>query len=112
MGMSVKSHYCGGKLTSISILPFASAKCPCGKKVMKKDCCKDKMAEIKKKCDENQLRQNVVPTNTSFQVLTSPFLEYTFSLVIVSNEKTTLFHQPPDGKTDIPIFLLNRLLLI
>jgi hypothetical protein len=44
LGFTVSTHYCGKKLTSITILPSGVHNCPCGKKSMKKACCKDRIA--------------------------------------------------------------------
>ncbi len=46
-GMTISAHYCGGKLTSVSLLRLGKEKCPCGSKKMKKDCCKTKSCTFK-----------------------------------------------------------------
>jgi hypothetical protein len=50
-GMAVTVHYCGGKLSSINFFPLDGHYCKCGKKAMKKDCCKDKTTFLKMKDD-------------------------------------------------------------
>ena len=40
MGITITTHYCGGKLASVSVNLLDTEKCACGSKKMKKDCCK------------------------------------------------------------------------
>lgn len=46
IGMTVSAHFCGGKLTSVSMQLLGNEKCPCGSKKMKKDCCKTNTIKI------------------------------------------------------------------
>lgn len=67
-GMAVTVHYCGGKLSSINFFSLDNHPCKCGKKAMKKDCCKDKTTFLKMKDD-------LVKTNlTTFKIPTSKLI--------------------------------------
>jgi hypothetical protein len=110
-GMAVNVHYCGGKLSSINFFSLDNHPCKCGKKAMKKDCCKDKTTFLKMKDD-------VVKSNiTTFKITT---LKHIISLPnpieFVPSAQTqlvvlTLYHPPP-FKPKAPIYLLDRVLLI
>ncbi|MEO8149146.1 MAG: hypothetical protein ABI723_15985 [Bacteroidia bacterium] len=48
IGLSVNTHHCGGMLAAIHLVFLSDKhKCGCGKKAMKKDCCKDKVQQFK-----------------------------------------------------------------
>lgn len=59
IGVTVSTHYCGGRVTSVSIKFLDNRhKCPCGSKKMKKGCCKDE-ASYFKLSDEQQKTQKL-----------------------------------------------------
>lgn len=51
-GITVKKHYCGGKLVSIKLGALLSNKCTCGGK-MKKNCCHNLSLLLKTNCIQN-----------------------------------------------------------
>ena len=58
IGVTVKTHCCGGKVTSLSLNPFDTKhKCPCGSKKMKKDCCKDETTTFKLDDEQQKTKQ-------------------------------------------------------
>lgn len=57
IGFSVTVHYCGGKIASVSFFD-GKAKCKCGNKKMKKDCCKNEKLTV-------QLNDEQQKNNTS-----------------------------------------------
>jgi len=59
IGVTVSAHYCGGKVTSVSLNPFNTKHdCPCGSRKMEKDCCKNEIS-ITKLDDKQQKKQQV-----------------------------------------------------
>lgn len=109
-GMAVTMHWCGGKLTSVDY--FSSGhNCPCGKKAMKKDCCKDKTTFLKMKDDLAKTSQLTFKTPSPkflfafinvFELVPSAQFQYS----VVS------FYHPPPFKPKVPIYLLDRVFLI
>ena len=110
-GMAVTVHYCGGKLSSINFFPLDGHYCKCGKKAMKKDCCKDKTTFLKMKDD-------LVKTNlTAFKISTSKLiLSLPKAIEFVPTAQTQLvvlsLYHPPPFKPTSPTYLLDRVLLI
>lgn len=70
-GLTLHFHYCGGKLTSVSIFNLCNKKCSeCGKK-LSKDCCQDR--EQKLTLNDSTVMPDVniaipILTNTSFEL--------------------------------------------
>ena len=110
-GIAVNVHYCGGKLSSINFFSSNIHLCKCGKKAMKKNCCKDKTAFLKMKDD-------LVKTNlTAFKIYTSKLiLALPKPIEFVPTAQTQLvvlsLYHPPPFKPKSPIYLLDRVLLI
>lgn len=112
IGMTVVTHYCGGKLTSVSLQLSGTEKCPCGSKKMKKDCCKTKTCTFKIKDEQQQAPQLSVDFNKtiSFQ----PAIIHTCNATIfcASVEKDFHTHHPPPDKIKQPLYLLNQVFRI
>jgi hypothetical protein len=110
VGIPINAHYCGGKLKSISILKFTS-KCSCGKKPMKKNCCKNKTSILKIKNSHN-FTKNI---NLNFlQPIKFIISQFTIQNTLFSEiifEKNFLLDSPPPQKTG-ELYLLYNLLLI
>jgi hypothetical protein len=110
-GMAVSVHYCGGKLSSINFFSLDNHPCKCGKKAMKKDCCKDKTTFLKMKDDLGKLNL------TSFKITQLKLsIALTKPIEFVPTAQTqlvgSLFYHPPPFKPKSPIYLLDRVLLI
>ena len=112
MGLSVKQHYCGGKLASVSIVFFDKPSCPCGKKPMKKDCCKDKTVVLKLKDNQN-LAKSIVPNfSQSFKLLIGIFPEYEYHFEGVAVKRHLHFAHPPPLQKSEALYLRNQVFLI
>lgn len=112
IGLSVTTHYCGGKLASISILNIKSPTCRCGKKPMKKGCCKDKATILKIK-DTQQFSKQVslsASKTFTFQPLYSVLTDLNSS--ITTYKLNIPFAHPPPLQKSEPLYLLNRVFLI
>ena len=112
IGLSVKQHYCGGKLASVSILFTDSPSCPCGKKPMKKDCCKDKTKVFKLKDTQNFSKSIVSNFSQTFKFLVQSYPVYNYHFVEVAFQKHLPFAHPPPLQKSEPLYLLNRVFLI
>ena len=110
-GMAVTAHYCGGKLSSILFLSFDMHPCKCGKKAMKKNCCKDKTTYLKMKND--LAKSNSIVFKTASPKLIFPYLKQ-FELVPSAQFQYSVsaFYHPPPFKPKGPIYLLDRVFLI
>ena len=110
-GMAVTIHYCGGKLSSIDIFSFDKHPCKCGKKAMKKDCCKDKTTFLKMKEDLAKTNSIVFKTPSVKQIF--PLVRQ-FELVPSAQFQylVSAFYHPPPFKPKAPIYLLDRVFLI
>lgn len=83
VGVTVSAHYCGGKITSVKLKLIDTHKCPCGKKPMKKDCCKDVTKIFKLKNEQQKAHQFTLKV----------FKEFTFQPVLADNF-TFCYQQP------------------
>ena len=94
-GMVMNSHYCMGKLSSVSLSVLPSAKCVCGTKMTKKSCCRTEVKLVK----VEDAQQKAVVADVSFPLtIALPVTDlnllhssyYTTQPVIVSQA-----HAPP-----------------
>jgi len=111
IGLTVNRHYCGGKLASIELGLTHKNSCPCGDKPMKKDCCKD-IYKIYKLISHFDNSIHIDYNHETFFIgdITTPIvgkLCFYQSIDLVSN-----YYHPPPLSRKIPIFLLDRSLLI
>lgn len=113
-GLAVNTHYCGGKLSNISIVFESKSKCKCGAKKMNRNCCKDQKHFFK-----------VKDAHKSSADLKLTFKNYAAPLFISTSSSLLLFHQSPlsiktnssfiDVPPDVslpPVYLLNSTFLI
>lgn len=63
-GMVLQLHYCGGKLSSVSLALSDIHTCSCGSKSMKKGCCKDKSLQVKVKGDHKTANNIILPSTS------------------------------------------------
>ena len=112
IGLSVKQHYCGGKLASVSILFTNSLSCPCGKKPMKKDCCKDKTTILKLKDIQNISKNFVTNFAKTFKIFVPSYPVFNYHFSEVAFEKHLPFEHPPPLQKSEPFYLLNSVFLI
>lgn len=102
IGVTVSTHFCGGKIASVSFNPFVTNhKCPCGSKKMKKDCCKDETTSFKLDNEQQKTQQvlcNFVTGTSIIQpaILTAVTFGYKTALLTTWFEYHT--HPPDDLK--------------
>jgi hypothetical protein len=111
-GLAVSLHYCGGKVSSISI-GAKSKKCACGKKKMAKSCCKDKTATLS--IDDDQYSSPInftVPDNASLLIAQNFYRFSEQAVKATVNSNSTRFYVFKHGPPKIPIYIQVRSLLI
>jgi hypothetical protein len=113
LGMSVSTHYCGGKVTSVSVISSKNTQCPCGKRVMKKGCCKDKVNFVKFSQEQN------IQKGFSFSFTKSAYLSFSMTLPYSSSfwsnvivDHTLAWTDPPPGFYIRNLYLLNQVFRI
>ena len=112
VGLSVTVHYCGGKFTSISVLASDNPKCACGKKAIKKHCCKDETTIFKIK-DTQNLSKTLTPSfSQKFLFLPHSFQVNNHRFPEVSLVSTIPFLHPPPLQKSRSLFLLHGVFLI
>ena len=112
IGLSVKQHYCRGKLTSVSIIFTENPSCPCGKKPMKKNCCKDKTTVLKLTDTQNISKQVAINLAKTVKVITPNYPVYNFHFAEVAFERHLPFDLPIPLQKSEPLYLLNGVFLI
>jgi hypothetical protein len=109
-GITVNTHYCGGKIKHISFFKHSEKNC-CGKKKMSKNCCKDKAAyfKVKDNHQSSDLLKSPLPSS-KISVFALPVFEYSF-LTTNLNRRVLNYHAPP-VLYDNPLYLKHKVLLI
>jgi hypothetical protein len=101
IGLTVSSHYCDGKITSVSFNPLETEhKCSCGSKKMKKGCCKDETTTIKLSEEQQKTQQfisNIVKV-ADFQPAISTNLAFDYCSPLLSTDLNYNLHPPDDIK--------------
>lgn len=110
-GIALTVHYCGGKIASIDFIPDNKHKCKCGNKAMKPGCCKEKTALFKVNNEMAKTSHFTLKLATPKNILTQ-FNQFE----IVSTESfyycVADYYHPPPFKPKVPIYLLNRVIII
>lgn len=111
VGMTANIHVCKEKVRSISFLSLKDTSC-CGKKKMKRGCCKNVKLVIKKQGQEKINPQDKIPLQYSF-VLQEPIqgVEKEKAIILNKNERLPIFHPPPESSYP-SIYIKNCTFLI
>ncbi len=114
VGLVVNTHFCGGKLASISILTPKKKSCGvCGTKKMANSCCKDTQTELS--IDGNQIRSqtnlDLSDFSNFFTLLHSSFFLQTPSYAVL-NKHNVQFYVFETGPPKTPIYIQIHSLLI
>jgi hypothetical protein len=113
IGITVSAHYCGSRITWVSLnFEDQEHNCACGSKKMKTDCCKDKVAFIKLNNKQlNTIYNFYLITNTSTALI--PLQSYSYKSVWLSklNIFQDLYLPPPDNLKH-PLYVCNCTFLI
>lgn len=109
-GIAVAAHYCGGKLSSIVFFKLQNHPCKCGKKAMKKDCCKDKVVIIKG--ENNAIKSQIVVKITCIDNIVSVTNTYNILPIFTTKNIFFSFLKVPIFKPKTPIYLLDGVFLI
>ncbi len=113
IGVRASIYHCGGKTTCISLkfLDFRH-KCSCGKKSMKKDCCKDEAKTFKLKDEHQKAIQFTLKGFKTFTI--APILVYNFLFSfkepLISDVHLSYTH-PPDN-TKHPLYIRHSVFRI
>ena len=116
IGLVMNTHYCGGKISSVSLFsPQTSTSCGlCGKKPMPKGCCQDKQTQIS--IDDEQMSSH---TNFDFSNFSSILLAllpsyYTIDTpdYAISNQHNHQFYVFETGPPKTPLYIRIHSLLI
>ena len=84
-GFTINTHFCGGKLKTVSLFNQAKEGC-CSKKTCKKGCCQDSKSFIKVK-DVQESNNNSVLTSKQIKIADFNSLGYAILSVIYSSGK-------------------------
>jgi hypothetical protein len=112
VGVNLFVHYCGGKVSSVSIAISHNDACGCDNKKMKKDCCKDETILFQIDDDQIQQNQHLSPPikYTCFYALINKPLDIANCLTINQKVFYCLYHPPNDVGSDL--YLFNRVFRI
>ena len=110
-GLTVRMHYCGGKLKQISFLQNDNEKGCCGNKKRSKGCCKNKTAFFKVKDNHEANSLLKAPTPTKLIVDVIPIVLYYYAYLSNVCDVVINYYQPPVIYEN-PLYLKHRVLLI
>jgi hypothetical protein len=121
LGMTVSTHYCGGKLADVSL--FGSKPkmtCSCGamtytnKVLVKRKCCEQVVFSLK--LDNQQLKQSTLDNKSpNSEILTEKQFDFDFIRnTIIVMPKVALSYSPklPPGRYKEPIYIQNDSFLL
>lgn len=111
IGVAANIHLCKNKVRTISLAGLNDTTC-CGKKKMKKGCCKNVKLIIKKQGSEKINPQDKIQLQYSF-ILPAIFqgVEKEKAVITNENERLPLFHPPPESSYP-SIYIKNCTFLI
>ncbi len=110
-GIALYVHWCGGKISSVDIFSSNKHTCKCGKKPMKTGCCKNTTTILKANKDLAKITQFAFKTISKKIILDSKYQKSVIPIVSLEYFYSELYH-PPLFKPKVPIYLLDRVLLI
>ena len=112
IGLAVSSHYCGGKLTSFSLIYPDTKKCNCGNKQMEKNCCKDKIQILQLKDDQQKEPQFSFNLISSFDYQLA--ILYCCVLHVTSNKVINRLYSNnyPPGDLKLPLYIQHSVFRI
>jgi hypothetical protein len=113
IGITVSAHFCGSRITWVSVnFEHQDHKCACGSKKMKTDCCKDNVAFIKL---DNEQRHSSYDLNIMANVFVAlaPQQGISFKgLCLSSQHITQLLCLPPPDNIKHPLYVHHCTFLI
>ena len=114
IGLVVNTHYCGGKVASVSIYKTQENGCTlCGKKKMSKDCCKDTQTQFTMADTQDSPQINSGFSHFSFAFTLIPFAGFipasTFSII---NQQSIKLYSLDTGPPKTPIYIQIQSLII
>ena len=114
MGLVVNTHYCSGKVSSVSIFSNGMNACGiCGKKQMAKDCCKDTKTQLSMKDDQSNANISIeLPDFSSCFALLSVNYPVEAPSYSVLNNHHSKFYVFENGPPKTPIYIQIQSLLI
>ena len=105
-GIAVNVHWCRGKITSVKFFENDKYGCKCGKKAMKRGCCKDKSVILKAPLDP--AKTNQFSFNIQIPKLEVAHVEFTEIVPLSQLEYfSSRFYRPPPFKPKTPIYLFD-----
>lgn len=110
-GIAVNVHWCRGKITSVKFFENDKHGCKCGKKAMKRGCCKDKSVILKAALDP--AKTNHFSFKIQIPKLEVAHVEFAEIAPLSQLEySSSRFYHPPPFKPKTPIYLLDRVFRI
>lgn len=110
-GLTFNLHYCGGKISDISLWKSEIDNCCGGKKVMKKNCCENKISVLKIKDTQYSSSSLQLPVK-SVKIIDASYPLFSLNPNKIFEIKiNSTVHDPPDIYKN-PIFLQYGVLLI
>lgn len=113
LGLVVNTHYCGGKITSISLSNTIEKNCGiCGKKQMDKKCCQDTQTQLS--VDDNQINSHVQFNFLDYSYIFPPVINYNIQVneYVFNDENSGRFYPFETGPPKTPLFIKNCALII
>jgi hypothetical protein len=106
-GIVLQLHFCGGKISSVKIAFFDhSNTCSCGKKSMKKGCCKNQSIAFKIHGDQKIASKLIVPVDYSRSIVLHLPKNILKSLLLHCVSLSLNYHSPPP-KYSNSLLILN-----
>ncbi len=106
IGVSINAHWCGKKLSVVSVGSSHDDKCSCSKK-MSKGCCSDATIAVKITDSQKATSQINFPSGIfTKQISSTVLLTFNFTDIQLKAFDFSRFHAPP-FKSKQPVYLMN-----
>jgi hypothetical protein len=116
IGITMKLHYCQGRLANASLLDFdLKLCCPLNANHIPKACCRDQMGcrdqMVYQHLDKHNVAETISVTELNFLLIHPPFGNLAFNYN-ADSDSCEYLQISPERSCPEPIYLLNRALLI
>lgn len=105
-GITIASHYCGNKRTSISIKLIGTERCACGSKKMKKNCCKTIFHTFN--INDRQEQTEALQLNFNNEASAAPQYKTIIPVWKLATHHSFLHYHYLKNQVKQPLYLMNQ----
>lgn len=113
IGFTVSAHFCGGKLSDISLRGAERSPCPCGSGIHKKSCCENVFFSVSLEDPQQSSPRKVSqPCPALLPEIRREYFTFLITPVFRTVPSGILHPELPPGRYKTPLYLQNASFLI